>query len=402
MPESYQNNRMAPMRPIRKKGPIQSLYMTKQISNGIKLLIATPLYPPDIGGPATYAEALYRKLPEHNIDVTIVSFGEVRHLPKFIRHSIYFFKVYSAGKNVNIILAQDPVSVGLPAMLAAKLRGKRFLVRIAGDYAWEQGVQRFGITHTLETFSRRNREYPSSVQLLKFVQRWVTGRAEKTIVPSDYMKKIVSNWGVPRKNIVVIPNPVKDVSEQGNRRTLRGLLQIKGELIISVGRLVSWKGFLTLIDIMPELLKKLPNVKLFIVGSGPDLSELEKRAQRMGVDKQVIFAGALSRDILMRYLKASDVFVLNTSFESFSFQLVEAMFVGIPIVTTKIGSIPEIIKDGKNGLLVKPNDKKMLIKSIRRVLTDTGLSARLTRAARVTARNYHEDTVVPKIVKILM
>jgi len=367
----------------------------------MQLLIATPLYTPDIGGPATYAEVLYRKLPEHNIDVKIVSFGEVRHLPKIIRHVIYFFKVYQKTKYADVILAQDPVSVGLPAMLAVRLRGKRFLVRIAGDYAWEQGVQRFGIAHALEPFSKRSHEYPSSVRLFKFIQRWVAGRAEKVIVPSNYMKKIVANWGVSRKSIVVIPNPVKDVSEQGNRRTLRGLLQIKGKLIVSVGRLVPWKGFSMLIDIMPELLKRFPDLTLFIVGSGPDQGKLERRMVKRGLDGNIVFSGSLPHEILMRYLKASDAFVLNTSFESFSFQLVEAMFVGIPIVTTNIGSIPEMIEDGKNGLLVKPNDKKMLIESIRRVLTDTKLSTRLVRAARVTARNYHEDVVVPKIVKIL-
>jgi len=103
----------------------------------------------------------------------------------------------------------------------------------------------------------------------------------------------------------------------------------------------------------------------------------------------------------MRYLSASDLFVLNTSFESFSFQLVEAMYVGVPIVTTKIGSIPEMLTDGENALLVKPNNKKALIEAIGRLLTDQRLAARLVRAARTTARNYHEDVVVPQIVKLL-
>ena len=373
------------------------LYMTRQISNGIKLLVATPLYPPDIGGPATYAEVLYRKLPEHNINVTIVSFGEVRHLPKFIRHIVYFFKIYSAGKNADIILAQDPVSVGLPTVLATKLLGKRFFIRIAGDYAWEQGVQRFGVEDTLDAFSKQNKNYRFSVRVLKVIEKWVTAQARQVIVPSKYMKKIVTNWGIPRKKIIVIPNPVRDVSEQGNRRTLRGLLRARGKIIISVGRLVPWKGFAT-----PELLKKFPNIKLFIVGSGPDLSKLEKRAKKRRVDEQVIFAGALSHDILMRYLKVSDVFVLNTLFESFSFQIVEAMYVGVPIIATTAGSIPEMIEDGKNGLLVKPNNKKALIAAVTRMLKNTTLSTRLIRAARVTTRNYHEDVVVPKIVKILM
>jgi glycosyltransferase involved in cell wall biosynthesis len=126
----------------------------------MKLVIATPLYPPESGGPATYAKLLTEHLSAdesgaHERDfVALVKFSDVRHLPKIIRHSAYFFKVLKAGRSADVILALDPVSTGFPAALAAGMLRKPFVVKIVGDFAWEQGRQRFGITRT-RTVSRR-------------------------------------------------------------------------------------------------------------------------------------------------------------------------------------------------------------------------------------------------------
>ena len=98
------------------------------MKNNKKILIATGLYPPEVGGPATYSKLLFDTLPKHGFEVTVVSFGEVRRLPKGIRHVFYFFKIIKKGRYTDCIFAQDPVSVGLPAFLAARLLRKRFLL----------------------------------------------------------------------------------------------------------------------------------------------------------------------------------------------------------------------------------------------------------------------------------
>ncbi len=110
----------------------------------MRLLIATPLYPPDPGGPATYAKALEEGLPPLPIEVDLVKFSDVRHLPKGVRHVAYFWRVLRALKGVDVVLALDPVSVGLPALLAALIARKKFVLKVVGDYAWEQGRQRWG------------------------------------------------------------------------------------------------------------------------------------------------------------------------------------------------------------------------------------------------------------------
>src|SRR3989344_2133170 len=103
----------------------------------VKILIATPFSTPDIGGPATYSATLSRELPKRGVDVCIVSFRDVRWLPRGIRHLVYFFKCLWSGRGADVIYAQDPFSVGFPALAAARVLRKKFLLKIVGDYAWE-------------------------------------------------------------------------------------------------------------------------------------------------------------------------------------------------------------------------------------------------------------------------
>ena len=109
-----------------------------------KILIATGLYPPDIGGPATYVCMLEKELPAHGIECVTVPFTHVRHLPKIVRHVVYFWKLVKEARAMDAVYAQDPVSVGVPALLVSFIFRKPFLIRLGGDYAWEQGQQRFG------------------------------------------------------------------------------------------------------------------------------------------------------------------------------------------------------------------------------------------------------------------
>ena len=165
-----------------------------------KILIATGIFPPDIGGPATYSKLLLDELPNRGLAVKVVSFGAVRHLPKIIRHFVYFFKILRKGFFADVIFAQDPVSVGLPSVLAAKILRKKFILKVVGDYAWEQYQQKiqnskFKIQNynaklkNIEDFQAE--KFDVVTELRRKVESWVAKKADKIIVPSEYLKKIV-------------------------------------------------------------------------------------------------------------------------------------------------------------------------------------------------------------------
>src|SRR3989344_143944 len=359
-----------------------------------KVLIATGIFPPDIGGPATYSKLLADKLPERGFEVVVANFGEVRALPKVIRHVAYFFKVLWHARGCDVIYAQDPVSVGLPAMLAAKLLGKKFYLKVVGDYAWEQGVQRPGVTDDLDTFSREYAKYPLFVRLLKRIEGHVALSADKIITPSEYLKLIVSNWGILAEKITVIYNGFTAPVLAENKEALRKKLGIEGYAILSVGRLVPWKGFEMLIESMPALAQEIPSAHLFIIGSGPDDAMLKKKVADLRLDDRITFLGKLSQEKLFEYIKASDVFALNTSYEGFSHQLLEVMTLGTPIITTPAGGNVEVIKNHKSGILVPYNECASFEKAVLELHTDANLADNLAAHAQEKVKEFSDERML--------
>lgn len=366
----------------------------------MRILIATGIYPPDIGGPATYSKLLADTFPGRGIEVEVLSFGEVRKFPKAARHLMYLFKTLKRGWHADIIFAQDPVSVGLPAMIAAAMVQKRFLLRLGGDYAWEQGVGRYHITDTLDDFSQKN-DYPFFVRALKYIQKMVALYAERVIVPSNYLKRIIENWGVPSSKIKVIYNAFAANPLKEDKIILRKKLQLSGTVILSAGRLVPWKGFSTLIATLSMLRHEIPDAKLYIAGDGPERGALELQVANYKEQGDVIFLGRLSHETLREYIKAADVFALNTGYEGFSHQLLEVMAEGVPIVTTPVGGNSELIENGTTGILVEYNSKEGLLDAIKRLTKDVPLRQKIIQNAKERVGIFTQERMLQETVKQL-
>lgn len=366
----------------------------------MKVLIATGLFPPEGGGPATYSKTLLDELPSRGCAVSVLPFSAVRTLPKIIRHVAYFFRLSARVVRFkpDIIFAQDPVSVGFPALVASMLFRKPLVVKIVGDYAWEQSQNRFGYTDTIESFQ----DAPLSFipRALRALERFVARRSSRVVVPSKYLARIVALWGVPKKHISVIYNGI-EAETVGLKQVIRGLLKYKGKLVISVGRLVPWKGFRALIHVHKKLREVNPDLSLLIVGTGPELASLERYAEELGVSDSVIFAGNVERAATLRYMRAADVFVLNTEYEGFSHVLLEASSVGVPIVTTRVGGNPELIDDNVNGYLVKPHDLDTLTHRIGKLLDSPEARARLSGNARKRVEQFSIARMVDETAVLL-
>lgn len=322
----------------------------------MKIVIATPLYPPEIGGPATYVKILEENLPKHGILVQVVKFSDVRHVPKFVRHYRYFKLVYAAARSADIVLALDPVSVGLPASWAARLLRKPFLVKIVGDYAWEQARQRFGTTQGLDAFVEAPRgSFP--VWVLRRIQTSVSRRASRVIVPSEYLKKIVTAWGIPEHKIQVIYNTV---SLEGLGTVPEAVTALQRPLVVTAGRLVPWKHIEGVIDAVATH----PEMSLVIIGDGPEWETLHRYGnEKLG--NRVFFTGKLSHQDTLATIKTAGVFVLNSSYEGFSHLLIEALMLGVPIVATDVGGNREVIQDGSSGILVPGGDTDALGRALK-------------------------------------
>ena len=367
----------------------------------MKVLIATGLYPPEIGGPATYALLLEEELPARGIEVTMVPFGWVRHYPKIIRHVVYAYKLWQESKTADVIYALDPISVGLPALIISKLRHKPFLIRLGGDYAWEQGRVRFGITKTLDEYLLSKKGRPLPVRILAAIQAFVTKRAVVVVAPSQYLKSVIHKWGVPEKKIVVIYSALYPLVVEDTKEELKVQLSFTTPTIVSAGRLVPWKGFSVLLTVISRLKHTYPDLSLIIIGDGEEHEKLVAEAKTLGVETHVRFVGRLSKEALGASIKAADVFVLNTAYEGLSHQLIEVMDLGTPVVTTTAGGNPELITDGINGFLVPFNDIDAIINAIKRVLDYPETRTRIVQSARARSKEFLQADMITKIEALI-
>ncbi|MDE2071702.1 MAG: glycosyltransferase family 4 protein, partial [Patescibacteria group bacterium] len=322
------------------------------------LLLAASLYPPQARGPATFAGQLVDYLTTRGERVVVVRYSEVERLPPVVRHLVYFFKLYRASAGCRAVLALDPVSVGLPALWLSRVRHMPLVLRLGGDYAWEQGVTRFGINSTLDEFVRTPVEdLPYAVGVLARIERYVAAGASTIVVPSSYLKGVVGHWGVPAKKIDVIASAAAVARASLNKAETRQRVSWHDEpVVFSAGALVPWKGFAGLIDAVAMVRRAHPNVRLIIAGDGPERRALLERAATEGFDPTIVFTGTLPHTILVELLQAADVFALNSSYEGLSHQLIEAMQAGVPIVTTGAGGNPDLIQDGVTGRVVPVGD----------------------------------------------
>ena len=367
----------------------------------MKIAVATGLYPPEIGGPATYAAMLETELPERGCAVTVVPFGWVRRYPKVIRHLVYLKKLWRESKGADLIYALDPISVGLPALIVARLRRKPFLIRLGGDYAWEQGRVRFGLTTTLDEYLATPEGRPLPVRLLATLQAFVVKRAKRVIAPSEYLKGVIVAWGVPKANITVIYSALHPLVVSERRDTLREQLRYNQPTIVSAGRLVPWKGFRAVIEATAALKETYPDIMLVIVGDGMERVSLEARAAELGISNRVRFTGSVSKDTLGAIIKAADIFVLNTAYEGLSHQLLEVMDLGTPIVTTPAGGNRELIVDRVTGYLVPYNDRDALVDSISCLVDHAASRYHIAQAARLRSKDFAKDTVVDQLAEVL-
>ena len=206
---------------------------------------------------------------------------------------------------------------------------------------------------------------------------------------------------MPENRINVIYNSIKPAGAKREKIDSRRELGIDGRILLSAGRLVPWKGFDILISLMPDLLEKYPDIKLYIAGDGPERTRLEKAADARGLKGRVIFLGSLKQEELWRYMSASDIFVLNTGYEGLSHILIEALMTGTPVVTTDIGGNPELIENGKNGILVEYNNREELMQAIIRLMDDGKTADEYIKAGEETIKYFTKEKMLDDLVAVI-
>jgi glycosyltransferase involved in cell wall biosynthesis len=152
--------------------------------------------------------------------------------------------------------------------------------------------------------------------------------------------------------------------------------------VVCVGRLVPVKGQLVLLEAVAELIGEGHDLHVELVGDGPMRAKVERAARELGIERSVEVAGALSHPDVLERLRAADIFCLPSFAEGVPVVLMEAMALGVPVLTTRVMGTPELVQDGVSGLLVAPGNGDELAAGLRRLIEDGSLRQALGAGGR--------------------
>lgn len=171
--------------------------------------------------------------------------------------------------------------------------------------------------------------------------------------------------------------------------------------ILCVGRLVSAKGQRILVGAIGRLVDEGRDVRLRLIGDGPERAGLESAAAKRGLAGRVTFAGMIDQDRIGEYFERADIFALASLAEGIPVVLMEAMAMGIPCVTTRVAGIPELIDSWEDGVMVAPGEEPELAQALGRLIDDRELRERMGQAARQRIdREYRLDKSLTRLAGI--
>lgn len=227
--------------------------------------------------------------------------------------------------------------------------------------------------------------------LARFVGRYVA-------VSDDIAARLARRLRWPAKKIEVIHNGVSlDRFARPVDPALRAQLAGRTERIVflTVARLDEQKGH----DVLLRAAARIPEARFVLAGDGPERPRLEREAHDLGLGEQVAFLG--HREDVPDLLAASDAFVLPSLYEGTPLAVLEAMAAGKPVISSAIHGTDELVVDGETGLLVPPRDPEALAATLRRILDDPSLRARLGVAARERAeRRFPASRAAERVVRL--
>lgn len=222
------------------------------------------------------------------------------------------------------------------------------------------------------------------------IARCLVRYADKILLYARNLRFFAKAIGVPDDKMVYLPEGIT-LDLPKNTKEIRDLTRYKlrvsddETLIAFTGRLVPVKRVDTLVKSFKRLHSEHPNCKLLIVGDGPSRKLLEAQSGDL-LNKAVIFAGLVRPESVVRFLLASDIFVLPSLSEGIPSSILEACYCGLPCISTNTGAIPDIIKDGETGILLKQSDEKNLWHALVRLATDEKMAKKMGENARARVK----------------
>jgi len=348
----------------------------------LAVLSSTPPSPTEGSGTFVALDGLIRGLTRLGHEV---SFRPIGARTRF--HTLDRW-LYNVGVAARPPATDVVVGVDLDGYLWARRRGRTpFVVALKGIIADELRNER-GWTRAL----------------LGVQARWERANvhaADRVVVPSRYSAAVAAEvYGIPSARIAVVPEPI-DLGEWRRRLAAADSGRSTRPTVLSVARTYPRKRLDDLLRAAALLRDRIPEVQIRIVGDGPMSGPLRRLHEELALGDRVVLLGEVSRTQLsVEYVRA-DCFCLPTVQEGFGLVFAEAMAAGLPVVACRAAAVPEIVEDGRTGLLVSPRRPDELAAALERLLMDDGLRKELGEEARHRVDAYDLEGVATRFLEAL-
>jgi glycosyltransferase involved in cell wall biosynthesis len=232
-----------------------------------------------------------------------------------------------------------------------------------------------------------------SKPILKYLSTRTLKNADKIIAINEETKNMLTKRGIDSNKIIIIPPGVdcRKFKPQ-NKKPIKKTIEL-----LSVGALIERKGFDVLIKGIGEVIKKNKNIKVRILGDGPQKNNLKALVRQLSLENFIIFEGHIPHEKIMTYYKKADIFISTSRAESWGQMYLEAMSCGLPIISTiNIGS-KNIIKNNKFGFLISQEDYHNLADKIKYLIVQPKVLKEFAKQARFEVKNkYDWDKLITK------
>ena len=389
-----------------------------------KVCFITPEYWPLTGGTGSYVYYLGNELIKNGYEINVVTGGNQNKGIQVNRQlSVNFLKTpktplvksflfagnsYRILRSIRDILKADITHANLPLVPSFAVPPSTAKAHISTVHStWE------GEANAIrgEPYSRLNANEKFMVSFtwfLRIFEEQMMNRSKRLIAVSNFTRReLVQYYGINPSKIHVIHNGVdtKKFQPTADKRKVKSELGFKPEdpAIVSVGRLYARKGLFTLIESIPRVAKRFPRAKFIVSGKGQsgEMAKLIAHAERLGVKDKLVFTGYFPDKKLPTLYQAADIFAFSTFYEHHPFAILEALSTGLPIVTTKVGGIPETITDGKNGFMCNPFDAQTFSDRILYLLENPIQAAEMgVQARKVIMERFDWRIVVKEAIEV--
>jgi len=376
----------------------------------MKVIIATGIFPPDIGGPAIYVEKLAQELENKGINVKVITYSDnginsnyqrsynfpvvriSRNYPLLIRYFLYFWNLLKIAKDADIIYAQDLFSSGLPAVLVKKILRKKLVIRLGGDFLCEKAITKRWFKGSLSTYYKQPKNILEKL-FLKIAQYGLK-RTDIIVFSTSWQKNIyLENYKISQDKIRIIENPFPDVKNQKTKK----ITETVNNKIIFAGRLIKLKNIDFLINAFSQVIIEYPDLKLEIIGNGPEKKHLKRLVRKLNLKNNVNFEKGLPSKKLTEKIRKCFLVIIPSLFEISPNLVLECIKLRKPVLLTKETGFYQKFKN--KLIFIDPFDQKDLENKIKYLLNQKNYQNYIKKISSIST-NYSWDKVTEKHLNI--